>query len=155
MMSFKADLGNVRTFRDMLLIRVRTKRAIEDSWYMLGRDLRRTAVRDMANKSKSGRTYNVRVRGRIRRHTASAPGETHADLSRELSKSTGYKVDGFSRMRFGYGVGSKQSPKYDESVEKGTDRMNARPSIENTVKKVKSREHGYFRSAMLRQFKAS
>ena len=111
------------------------RRSMRHAWFELGKDLRDRANREILRKPKGGRTYVVRMRGgRVRRHVASAPGETHANLTGDLRKSIGWKVTGETQLDFGYGVSTRTaSPRYDEYVEYGTRRMEPRPSLRNAI----------------------
>jgi hypothetical protein len=77
---------------------------------------------------------------------ASAPGETHANLSGRLRRSIGWKVSGTHEMEWGYGVVQKkdEAPYYAPYVEEGTTRMDARPSLGNAVRVVGDRVGGHF-----------
>lgn len=113
------------------------RRAIRRAFFELGRKLRDGASREILHGRKTGRTYFVRgPGGRRRRHIASAPGETHANLTGKLRRSIGWKVKGIRGMDFGYGVaGRHQAPVYDEHVEFGTGRMEPRPSLDNEIRR--------------------
>jgi hypothetical protein len=66
---------------------------------------------------------------------SSAPGETHANQSGALRRSIGWKVHGSDSLTFGYGAGgSPSAPPYARSVEEGTVKMAARPSLANAIK---------------------
>lgn len=94
---------------------------------------------------KSGRVYFVRTAsGRRKRHRASAPGETHANLTGVLRKSLSWKVHGWERAEFGYGVASSTSnvaPFYAPFVEFGTRRMAPRPSLQNAIEREEVQGH--------------
>jgi hypothetical protein len=154
---FVGDRRNSAEFKKLDAVRFRTRKAIRESWFRLGIDLSKEANEEIKRKPKSGRTYIIRTAGgRRRRHVASAPGETHANLSGRLRRSVSWKVHGSERMEFGYGfstTAANAAPEYDIHVEDGTSRMAARPSIANAVKKIKSTTTSHFEKAMLKQFK--
>ncbi len=158
---FEGNLNNKKVFKQMETILPRTQKAIMESWFALGRDLKNEANREMLRSPKSGRTYIIRTKsGRARRHVASAPGETHANLSGKLRRSVSWKVHGHTRMDFGYGFSTtsgNRAPIYDAVIEDGYDfgdgrKIEPRPSIENAVKKAQRNTNDHFRREMLKQF---
>jgi len=134
---FESKIGNKKAFNLIEQLKNKTNIAIRETWFSLGRDLKHEAEREILRRPKSGRTYIVRTAGgRRRRHTASAPGETHANLSGDLRKSVSWKVHGAHRMDFGYGFSTtdqNRAPDYDAAIEFGRKdgHIAARPSIEN------------------------
>ncbi len=108
---------NVPDMREM------TRERIEQGWHRFAIDLRTEAASQVLSGVKSGKTYrNVRLPGgRIkRRHVASAPGESHANLSGALRRAMGWTVSGWRRMDFGYGVGARhKGPIYARAIELG------------------------------------
>lgn len=159
-----ADRNNSKSFDKILKAKFKTKKAIRESWFALGRDLENSARRAMAAKNKTGRVYFSRTEGgKGRRHRASAGGETHATRvnSHKLMNSTSWKVHGTERMDFGYGLATSannRAPKYDKWVEDGhkardKSKVGPRPSIENAVKAVNGKEKRHFESAMLAEFR--
>lgn len=117
-------------------IRRATQRGIRRGWFDLARDLKATANAEILRKPKGGRVYLVKTRTGRRRHVASAPGETHANLKGRLRRSLSWKVRGTDSMDFGYGVSTtsrNEAPPYAPHVEFGTRRMAERPSLENAI----------------------
>ncbi len=147
---------NLAEFKKMNKVRQKTQQSIRQAWFGLGRDLEKEAKKEIKRTPKSGRTYFIRTKsGRFRRHVASAPGETHANLTGKLRRSVSWKVHGYSRMEFGYGVaviGTNAAPEYDIFVEDGTNRMAPRPSMANAVRKIKRTTSQHFQKAMLKNF---
>jgi len=112
-----------------------TARAAERAWWFSGRDLRKAASDEILRKPKSGRLYITRDRaGRRRRHVASEAGETHANFSGALRRSIDFKVRGSKQLEFGYGITKGNAPEYAPFVEFGTQRMKARPSLQNAIR---------------------
>lgn len=103
------------------------------------------ANKEILRKPKAGRTYIARDRsGRKRRHKASAPGESHANLSGTLRRSLSWKVFGWEKAEFGYGVSSNaqnKAPGYAGFVELGTRLMKPRPSLQNAVRATERDVH--------------
>jgi len=143
---------------DAVLLRIQnagqiTKRGIRQGFFSLGKDLKATANEDILRKPKKGHTYIVRgPSGRKRRHVASAPGESHANLSGKLRRSIGWKVSGAENMEFGYGAGPDEAPDYADFVENGTSRMAARPSLRNAVDKNIRNAEVHFIKQIVRRF---
>jgi len=160
---FESKIGNEKIFKTIGNLRGKTSIAIRETWFSLGRDLKHEAEREILRRPKSGRTYIIRTKGgRARRHVASAAGETHANLSGALRKSVSWKVHGAHRMDFGYGFSTtdmNRAPDYDAAVEFGSKNANkprgmeARPSIENSINRIKNITNSHFERAMLREFK--
>lgn len=133
-----------------------TRRSIRQAWFAFGKALLAEANTEILRKPKSGRTYIVRgPSGRKRRHVASAPGETHANLSGDLRRSLSWKVFGTDQMDFGYGVipGRDDSPEYASFVEFGTSRMAERPSLNNAIQKISPQLQGFFDTAFTEEMR--
>lgn len=112
-----------------------TQSGVEHAAYTSAKGLQKAINAEILHKPKGGRVYVIRsATGRKRRHRASAPGETHANLTGKLRKSIGFKVNP-NQLEFGYGVESKEAaPDYAAGVEFGTKNMAARPSLQNGIK---------------------
>lgn len=147
---FIPDLRNDKIFAQIDNIPEQTARSIRHGFFALGKDLKQTASKEILRKPKGGRTYIIRTPGgRRRRHVASAPGETHANLSGRLRRSLGYQINGHESMEFGYGV-DKDAPEYGEFLEFGTRRMKPRPSLLNAINATTRNAENYFDSAFTR-----
>ena len=129
-----------------------TKRGIRQARFKVGHGLIDAASREILKGSKTGRIYIRRDRtGRRRRHQASAPGETHANLSGDLRKSLSFQIRGADSMEFGYGVSSvKTAPPYAEWVEFGSKRMKARPSLRNAIRAEQGNTIQHFEREILK-----
>ena len=115
-------------------LRKLTKSGVEMAAYTSAKALMKTTSAEILKKPKGGRTYIRKdSAGRRRRHIASAPGETHANMSGALRRSLGFKVN-IRQIEFGYGVDSGNAPDYADFVEFGTTKMKARPSLFNGIK---------------------
>jgi len=133
---FKEDPKNKTVYAKIDNLGDLTRRSIRQGFFMLGKDLKSTANKNILSKPKGGKVYVTRGRsGRRRRHKASAPGESHANRSGNLRRSLGWKVTGSKNLEFGYGV-IGPAPDYAKFVEDGTMRMKPRPSLEIAVKQV-------------------
>lgn len=159
---FEADIHNSKPFMKLQRLRPKAAKAIRASWFELGRDLKKEANTEILRRPKGGKTYIVRTKsGRTKRHTASKPGETHANLSGKLRRSISWKIHSYKRMEFGYGFAtnsSNRAPVYDFVIEDGYRFKDGRvikprPSIENAVNKVKRNTKKQFQKQMLKEFK--
>ena len=149
----REDKRNETVYREVDQMTTRLQQVFRRGFITYMQALQRRANREILHGKKSGRVYRVRVNGRVRNHRASAPGETHANLSGRLRRSLSWKVHGWQRAEFGYGVASNASnvaPVYAPFVEFGTSRMAARPSLQNTV--VDQPYEGFFDAAFDREF---
>jgi len=148
---FRIDLRNKRVFTDISNILGNTRRSIRQGFFKLGHDLKRTASKEILRKPKSGRTYFIRTRsGRLRRHVASAPGETHANITGAVRRSIGFQIHGSLSMDFGYGVKpntrgpGRVALDRGEWLEFGTSGMKARPSLLNAINATTRNAENYF-----------
>lgn len=114
-----------------------TKRGLRQGMFKAGKTLIGSANQEILHGTKSGRTYIRKDRlGRRRRHRASAPGETHANMTGELRRALSFQLRGTSEIEFGYGVSAgKAAPDYANFVEFGTTKMKPRPSLKNALDK--------------------
>jgi HK97 gp10 family phage protein len=111
-----------------------TARQVEFAAWTSARGLQSATSKEILRRPKGGRTYIRRDRiGRRRRHIASAPGETHANMTGRLRRSLSFRVNS-REIEFGYGVTDGSAPEYAKFVEFGTNRMKARPSLRNGIK---------------------
>lgn len=110
-----------------------TRRGLRQGFFQYGAELKKVASRQVLQKPKGGRLYIVRRGKTRRRHRASAPGESPANLSGEYRRSIGYQVKGATQMVFG--AGSKKVP-YAKWLEEGTKRMKPRPGLGNALKET-------------------
>jgi hypothetical protein len=157
---FTGDIKNQTVFKGLDRLKDRSKIAIRSAWFEVAKDLSTEANKEILRKPKGGHTYFIRMKnGRYRRHVASAPGETHANLTGKLRRSVSWKVHGFYMMEFGYGfaTGAKnRAPIYDSWVEdghkQGKKRVAERPSMGNAVKTVNGRATNQFDRQILREF---
>lgn len=140
------DRGNREVLLRASQMRQLTERSIRHGWFALGRDLRTTANTEILRRPKSGRTYYRRDRiGRRRRHIASAPGETHANMTGAARRSLGWIVRGFRSLEFGYGVSTREpAPPYVPALELGSTRMAPRPSLQNAIEATNRNAELYF-----------
>lgn len=127
MLRFEADHNNKQVFAQLDELDDRTRRGIRQFWFALGKSLLKSFNAEVLRKPRSGRVYKIR-RGKVkRRHTASQPGETPANISGNYRRSAGYQIRGAMEMQFG------NSSEYAGFLENGTSKMAARPGLGNAV----------------------
>lgn len=133
-MTIKLDRNSTKAVARIKGMRKLTRSGVEFAAYTSGRGLVRTTSKEILKKPKGGRTYIRRDKaGRRRRHVASAPGETHANLTGKLRRSLGFRVDP-RQLEFGYGVENGDAPEYAGPIEFGRRGAAARPSLRNGIK---------------------
>ncbi len=148
------SMGNVKVYKHAEQLGKLTRDSIRNAWFAIGKDLKAEAKSEILRKPKGGRVYIIRSGGRRRRHVASAPGETHANMTGKLRKSIGWKVGSPDTMVFGYGVTGSDDPYYASYVEFGTRRMSARPSLGNAINKMQRNTEKHFAAAFQKETKS-
>ena len=146
MIKVRSNPRNAAEWDNLAHIKQEYRQGIRRGWLELGKALKKEARDEITHGRKTGNVYRVRSRtGKTtRRHQASAPGESHANVTHTLRDSIGWKVLGFSRREFGYGVTGRPTPKYAPFVEYGTfgsagrsggrsSRMMPRPTLKNAI----------------------
>lgn len=130
MIDIKADPGNHKAQFLIDNTVPLTKRGIRQGFYQVGKQLRASANKEILAKNKTGRVYLIR-RGKVRRkHRASAPGQTFANLSGAARRQLGFDVHGTSELEFGFRRNSLTDP-YTKVLETSLNR----PALGNAVKK--------------------
>ena len=89
-----------KAFLSIKLLGPISTRALRASLFEISKDLVRTARQSIINPPKTGRIYNVRLRGRLVRHQSSAPGQPPANLSGKLKDTIKTRLHGVSELRF-------------------------------------------------------
>lgn len=159
---FKAGRQNDKIFDEFGNVNHNMRQSIRRGWFRLGQDLKSEVVKETKKRPRAGATYFFRSKqGKPKRHVASRSGESHADRTYlhlgfgKLTKSTSWKVHGHEKMDFGYGIAvtsKNKAPIYDEWVEFGTKRMNARPSIQNAIKATQRNAEDHFQRELSKTF---
>lgn len=116
-----------RILRSKVKIRGNIRVNLED----IGRELVKEA-RSYLSLRKSGRVYNVIVRGKRVRHRASAPGQSPANMTGNLKSKISYRVSGLY-MFF------ESNAEYSRFLEDGTSKMRPRPFMRRAAKKKSRR----------------
>lgn len=113
-----------------------TKNAVRKGLYFVGKELQKEGQRLVISGPKTGRLY--RIKGRKRRHRASAPGEPPANRSGDLQKSINFIVRGWDRMT--YGAGEKAMMIYPAVLELGTKKTNRIEPRPYLIRSIESKE---------------
>lgn len=130
------------------------------AWFNVGRDFIKTIRDEVRNQPKTGRVYFVKKRknGRRFRHKASAPGESHANITGRTLRSAGWKVRS-NDLRVGYGLTSPKATDHANYLENGTKdkngnvKMQPRPSIQNSIDRNEKNTEEYLELEIERQHK--
>lgn len=121
---------NEKAYQSVILAPRNTQRAIELAFYHIGKAHMAELSRQMLAKDKKGRVYIRRdTAGRRRRHRASAPGQTAANWTGNMRRGRSFEVKAGLEMEFGV-----KGVRYAAYLERGTARVQPRPSVGNTVK---------------------
>lgn len=149
MTGFVLKASSKRVIKEIIGLDNLTKQGINQGMSDSGNALIKRASTEILRKPKSGRTYFIRnKRGRRRKHVASAPGETHANLTGATRRSLSFKLKDATSFDFGYGVsGGNVAPEYAAQLE------STRPSLQNAVKDQEQKMVQHFERQILRQFK--
>lgn len=106
---------------------------VRQGFYLIGKNTKKHAT-SATKMPKSGRTYIISTGKGRKTHISSSEGESHANITRALTKSIDFKVNGYKSMDFGYDM----STKYGKFVELGTAKMKPRPTLKNAMKSAKT-----------------
>ncbi len=128
MLDFVGDRSNKKVFLQIDRLEDRTRRGIRQFWFILGKSLLKSFNAAVLQKPRSGRVYRIRRGKTRRRHIASRPGESPANISGNYRRSAGFQIRGANEMQFGAGA------EYAGFLENGTSKMAARPGLGNAVK---------------------
>jgi hypothetical protein len=150
--SFTQSRGNDQVFGRIEGIEKLTKQGLRRGMFRSGQTLRSSASQEILKGRKTGRIYVRRIKGgRRRRHQASAPGETHANLTGKLRRSLSFQLKGTREMEFGYGVSSgKSAPVYARPIEFGSTRIKARPSLKNALNREQGNLTQHFQNEIIK-----
>lgn len=135
-MSVEIDRNSRKAIAKITGLDKLVKAGVESAAWTSGKGLRAATSQEILKRPKGGRVYVTRTRsGARRRHTASAPGETHANFSGALRRSLDFTVSA-TEIEFGYGVTKNNAPDYAEAIEFGRrdGSIEPRPSLQNGIK---------------------
>lgn len=161
MFKFIAGAENRTVYIKIDNLNVQVAHGIRQGFFDVGRDLLNTASKEMLKGKKTGNVYIIRgPSGRRRRHKASAPGETPANLTGTLRRSLGWKARGVTELEFGYGVSdsraaAQQAPFYADWMEFGTPKgkIKPRPGLGNAIKAVQKNIENYLENNIVDSIK--
>jgi len=151
MMALRADLSNQIFNLKIKNLKNANRRGIRQAFFRLGKDLVKDSKQLIIKGPKTGRLY--RIKGRSRRHRASAPGEAPANLTGALQKSLDFKIKGADSLEFGsnpnkFGGLTEATANYAKVLEEGNRRIKKRPFIRPTVKKNNRRAQKHFEAEL-------
>lgn len=141
-MKLESASTNRKTFRRLANLDKMVDNAIDDMWNQYSSIIKKEALRSI-KKVKTGREYIIRTRLGRKRHRASAPGESHANVTKTLTESLDTKQRG-NTLEFGY---LNKPPDYAGVVEK------TRPTLANAAKKTQSQLESLFFKSLKKRFK--
>lgn len=130
MIKVREDRENKTTFISIDDATPRVRRGLKTALHNIGRENTRFCRQLIRKPPKTGRVYTIGGS----RHQASAPGEAPANQSGELARKIGFRVSGWSFMKFG------DRAKHGKFLENGTRNMEKRPHLSTTVSE-KSRDN--------------
>lgn len=130
MREFRIIAHNEKSLHKLYNIPSRIKSGVHQAYIEIAKDLKDTVKKDFRAK-KSGRIYIKRLRGRLVRHRASAPGEPPAKFTGALDMSIATKTSGYTQLDFS--AGNEKAP-YAAFLENGTRIMAKRPYMIKSVR---------------------
>lgn len=122
--------NNQKVFKHLGHMAQHYRSGVHEAYIVIGEYLKRTNRKDFA-ATKHGRLYNIKVRGKMIRHRASAPGEPPAKLTGSLEKTIKTKTSGFTEMSYSAGGGRVN---YAGFLEDGTRKMAPRPYLIKSIR---------------------
>ncbi len=139
MIKIIAHRGNVSAYNRIATHALRIKKGIKLAYNDIGVAHTKQLKRDLNDKgAKTGRLYDVVVNGRLRRHRASARGQTPATLSGLYERNIQTQVSGGNELKFGIG----NNVQYSERLELASGLF--RPGLKNTIDKEERNTETYF-----------
>lgn len=119
-------------FRRVIDLDNELQQTIRTGFFFFMRALQTRAQKSIRAKDKRGRVYRVRNprTGRVKTHRSSAPGQSHARMFGPLGDSISWRVEGWDKATFGYGVSTtrrKKAPPYAGAIEFGSKKLRIKP----------------------------
>ena len=115
-----------------------TKRGIRNAFYLIGKELTKQSRDLIKNPPKTGRIY--KLKGRKKRHRASAPGQAPANRRGTLRRNVGFQVNGDIEMDFGV----RPLVDYGKFLELGTAKMKKREFLIRAINEKRKDTENYF-----------
>ena len=144
--------SSAHAVRSLARLSRNSQRGIVASLFEISKDLKKTASDHILEKPKHGRTYLVRLDGRLVHHRASAPGEPPAELTGDLRRSLFTKRHGSKELEFG--AGDDKKVRYARALELGAPSRKLQPrpylkrSIEENDKNIRERLEHYIKKSL-------
>jgi len=151
MIRIKESPNNKKVYLRIANLDKINKQAIRKAFYYVGKDLVTVAKSEIMKKPKHGITYRVSKGGRVVMHTASAPGESPANLTGNLKRGLDYEVQGSDEMIFGV----KDTVNYAGYLEDGTSKMKSRPYLITSIKENYGNIQKHFEERINRELNKS
>lgn len=150
----QGDFTNRKVILSIKNTEMLTKKGVAKSFHLIGRDLTKIAKKGILDKKKkTGRVYTIYKGGRLIKHQASAAGEYPANLSGALKNSIGYiGANSLNRLEFGAGKESGRV-NYAKFLEKGTEKMGARPFLKMAIKSNFRNIENYIGNSVISELK--
>ena len=125
-LDIKSDSNSFKFVDSAENIATNTHFGIEKAFWQSGKDITAEFSKQVLAKNKTGRLYVIRGR----KHRASAPLETPANLTGNYRKSVGFKVNQGTTPQLTIG----NSAEYAGFLELGTSRMIKRRGLRNAIR---------------------
>lgn len=148
MFAIKVDPANEATFEQIADSRNAIKQGIRVAHYQNGRLLVKTIRANINRKDKTGKIRIIRPRGRRRRHQASAPGQTAANITGAYRESIDFQPRGWRTMEFGSRV------EHGEFLERGTSKMKSRPGLRIAIDQTEGRRLSTYNKEVRRKIES-
>lgn len=165
MMNVKEANNNAKIFLEIQNLKKLHSTAIRKGLYDVGKALVKDAVNFINEKPKTGRTYIVRLGfggkelKKLKKHTASAAGESPAVITGKERDSVDFLVHGDERLEFGInsdrkGVKYSKFKEYKDLVAmtgKGSKYIEPRPFISKSYQKNKAEMINIFTNSLKKE----
>ena len=122
--------SNERVFTNIKRLPNSFKAGVHEAYIEIGKYLKRTIKKDL-NDEKHGIIYIKRLRGRLVRHHASAPGEPPATFTGDLERTISTKTSGYRDLNLSAGGGRVD---YARSLEFGSSGVAKRPYLSKSIR---------------------
>lgn len=147
--TIRSGASTKRTLNTIKNLSKVAKEALAEGFEKMGAGLVRTLENSTLNEPKFGREYRVNDKSGVKRlHRASAPDQTPALITGNYFESAFYKPHGANGLEFG------NTAEYAEFLELGTDKMEARPGLLNSIESSTRNSRLYLEEALDKGFKS-
>lgn len=140
------DKANNKSYRNLYQSRERILKGISLAFKDIATAHTQQLITDLNDKgAKTGRVYQVRVRGKMITHRASAPFQTPATLTGNYEATIETKPSGGNQLIFGVGAN------YAAELELGGVTNAPRPGLKNTIQKEERNTRVYFETRITKE----